>query len=112
MPTDPVNRNLVYVFDISGGDPALLDDETTVRTCLSQVVDRAGLKTQTLPLRVELAGTWSRGRTIVDRRDWSGDMAHDPHGEAPVRVDVALEVDGPRYTRLWADTILGRAGQR
>lgn len=76
------------------------------------VLDRAGLKTETLPLRVELAGTWSRGRTIVDRRDWSGDMAHDPHGEAPVRIDVALEVDGPRYAALWADTLLGRLGER
>jgi len=43
VPTDPVNRNLVYVFDVSGGDPALLDDETTVRTCISRLVDRAGL---------------------------------------------------------------------
>ena len=76
------------------------------------VLDRAGVRTEPLPLRVELAGTWSRGRTIVDRRDWSGDMAHDPHGEAPVRVDVALEVDGARYARLWADTLLGRVGQR
>ncbi|WP_235508723.1 nucleoside hydrolase [Terrabacter sp. Root85] len=76
------------------------------------VIDRAGIRTEPLPLRVELAGTWSRGRTIVDRRDWSGDMAHDPHGEAPVRVDVALEVDGPRYARLWADTVLGRVGER
>ena len=76
------------------------------------VIDRAGTRTEPLPLRVELAGTWSRGRTIVDRRDWSGDMAHDPHGEAPVRVDVALEVDGARYARLWADTLLGRVGER
>ena len=29
-------------------------------------------------------------------------MAHDPHGEAPVRVDVALEVDGAALRRLWA----------
>lgn len=43
MPTDQVNRNLVYVFDVSGGDPALLDDETAVRACISRVVDRAGL---------------------------------------------------------------------
>ncbi|GAA5022344.1 nucleoside hydrolase [Terrabacter aeriphilus] len=70
-----------------------------------------GLTTQSLPLRVELAGAWSRGRTIVDRRDWTGDMAHDPHGEAPVRIEVALEVDGERYARLWADTLLG-AGER
>ena len=76
------------------------------------VIDRTGVRTEPLPLRVELAGTWSRGRTIVDRRDWSGDMAHDPHGEAPVRVEVALEVDGPRYSRLWVDTLLGRVGER
>jgi S-adenosylmethionine decarboxylase len=43
VPTDPVNRNLVYVFDVLGGDPALLDDETTVRSTLSRIVDRAGL---------------------------------------------------------------------
>lgn len=76
------------------------------------VIDRSGVRTEPLPLRVELAGTWSRGRTIVDRRDWSGDLAHDPHGEAPVRVDVALEVDGERYARLWVDTLLGRIGGR
>ena len=75
------------------------------------VLDRTALTTETRPLRVELAGTWSRGRTIVDRRDWSGDMAHDPHGEAPVRIDVALAVDGPRYSKLWADTLLGRVGE-
>ena len=39
------------------------------------VIDRASLTTKVLPVRVELAGTWSRGRTIVDRRDWSGDMS-------------------------------------
>lgn len=76
------------------------------------LIDRDALRTQVLPIRVELAGTWSRGRTIVDRRDWSGAITHDPHGEAPVRVDVALGVDGPRYARLWRDTLLGRVGDR
>ena len=67
-------------------------------------VDRPGRRRgpEPLPVRVELAGTWSRGRTIVDRRDWSGDLAHDPHGAGAGRVDVALEVDGARYARLWA----------
>ncbi|MBB2985612.1 nucleoside hydrolase [Terracoccus luteus] len=74
------------------------------------VIDPAGVSTRPLPLSVELAGTWSRGRTIVDRRDWSGDLAHDPHGEAPTRVDVALGVDGPRYARLWRETLAGAAG--
>jgi pyrimidine-specific ribonucleoside hydrolase len=74
------------------------------------VVDRDALRCETLPIRVELAGTWSRGRTIVDRRDWRGAVKHDPHGEAPVRIEVALEVDGERYSRLWHDTLLGRLG--
>jgi len=73
------------------------------------VIARDGLRTERLPVRVELAGTWSRGRTIVDRRDWSGDLAHDPHGQAPTRVDVALEVDAARYAQLWLATVGGRA---
>ncbi|HET7303743.1 MAG TPA: nucleoside hydrolase, partial [Segeticoccus sp.] len=65
------------------------------------VVDPGGLQTTRLPVRVELSGTFARGCTIVDRRDWSGDLAHDPHGVAPCAVDVALEVDGKRYADLW-----------
>ena len=38
-------------------------------------------------------------------------MKHDPHGEASLRVHVALEVDGPGYARLWRDTLLGRLGE-
>ncbi len=71
------------------------------------VVDPDGLTTERLPVRVELAGTWSRGRTIVDRRDWDGNLAHDPHGQAPASLDVALDVDGMRYSRLWLDTVTG-----
>ncbi|EWT00029.1 nucleoside hydrolase [Intrasporangium oryzae NRRL B-24470] len=70
------------------------------------VLDPSALTTQVLPLRIELAGHWSRGRTIVDRRDWSGDLAHDPHGEAPVRVEVALGVDAHRYADIWRRTVL------
>ena len=72
------------------------------------VIDRTGLRTEQLPVRVELAGHWSRGRTIVDRRDWSGDLAHDPHGVAPTSVAVAMGVDAERYARLWLDTVGGR----
>jgi pyrimidine-specific ribonucleoside hydrolase len=42
---------------------------------------------------------------VVDRRDWSGDLAHDPHGEAPVRVHVALGIDADRAAALWCDTL-------
>ena len=69
------------------------------------VIDPDGVRTERLPVRVELAGTWSRGRTIVDRRDWSGDLAHDPHGAAPALVDVCLSVDAKRYARLWLDAL-------
>jgi pyrimidine-specific ribonucleoside hydrolase len=69
------------------------------------VIDPEGVRTERLPVRVELAGTWSRGRTIVDRRDWSGDLAHDPHGAAPALVDVCLSVDAQRYARLWLDAL-------
>jgi len=73
------------------------------------VIDRGALTTRRLPVRVELAGTYSRGRTIVDRRDWSGDIAHDPHGLAPTSVDVAVSVDADRYAELWLRTVnLGR----
>jgi inosine-uridine nucleoside N-ribohydrolase len=69
------------------------------------VIDPDGLTVERLPVRVELAGTWSRGRTIVDRRDWDGNLAHDPHGRAPAVIDVALTVDGPRYAQLWLETV-------
>jgi len=71
------------------------------------VIDPDALTCSDLPMRVELAGTWSRGRTIVDRRDWSGDHAHDPHGRAESIVQVALGVDAARYSRLWLDTVRG-----
>ena len=71
------------------------------------VIDRTALTTRRLPVRVELAGSYSRGRTIVDRRDWSGDIAHDPHGLAPNLVDVALSVDASRYAELWLRTVGG-----
>jgi pyrimidine-specific ribonucleoside hydrolase len=91
-----------------GGDAATIGDAGAV----CAIIDRAALTTETLPLRVELAGAWSRGRTIVDRRDWSGALEHDPHGVAPLRVQVALDVDGARYARLWLDTLLDLVGGR
>ncbi len=75
------------------------------------VVDRTALHTERLPLRVELGGSWSRGRTVVDRRSWTGDMSHDPHGISPVLVDVGLGVDGARYAALWLDAVGRRRGE-
>ena len=73
------------------------------------LVEPDAVRTERLPVRVELTGTWTRGRTVVDRRDWSGHLAHDPHGLAPTMVDVALEIDGPRIADLWVRTVRGEA---
>jgi pyrimidine-specific ribonucleoside hydrolase len=73
------------------------------------LVDPDGLTTSRLPVRVELAGTWTRGRTVVDGRTAAGDLDNDPHGVAPTQVDVALAVDGKRYADLWLDTMRGPA---
>ena len=69
------------------------------------VIGRGGLTTRRLPVRVELAGVYSRGRTIVDRRNWSGNLTHDPHGKSPTLVEVAVSVDADRFADLWLRTV-------
>ncbi len=56
-------------------------------------------------MRIELAGTWTRGQTLVDRRSWAGDLEHDPHGLPAAMVDVALGVDADRYRALFLETL-------
>jgi pyrimidine-specific ribonucleoside hydrolase len=73
------------------------------------LLEPEAVRTERLPVRVELTGSWTRGRTVVDRRDWSGHLAHDPHGLAPAMVDVALDIDGPRIADLWVRTVRGEA---
>ena len=94
-------RLIAFQCERFGAESATIGDAGAV----CAVIDPDGLTTSRLPVRVELAGTWSRGRTIVDTRDWDGNLAHDPHGRAPSSVDVALDVDGARYARLWLDTV-------
>ena len=100
-PAELAGRLIAFQCERFGSRSATIGDAGAV----CAVADPAGLTTELLPIRVELAGTWSRGRTIVDRRDWSGDLAHDPHGPAPHSVRVGLQVDGPRYAALWRDTV-------
>ncbi|HEY0693672.1 MAG TPA: hypothetical protein VGD71_32100 [Kribbella sp.] len=69
------------------------------------VIEPDGLTTKAFPLRIELSGRWSRGRTIVDTRNWSGGMTSDPRGAAPTVVQVATGVDGRRYADLWMRTV-------
>jgi pyrimidine-specific ribonucleoside hydrolase len=71
------------------------------------VVDPQALTMQRMPVRVELAGAWTRGQTVVDRRTTRSDLENDEHGLAPAMVDVALAVDADRYRRLWSTTVAG-----
>lgn len=100
-PAELAGRLIDYQCDRFGQQAATIGDAGAV----CAVIDRVGLTTMRLPVRVELAGTYSRGRTIVDRRDWSGDLAHDPHGMAATSVEVALSVDADRYADLWLRTM-------
>ena len=102
-PAGLAGRLIAHQCQRFGSTSATIGDAGAV--CV--VLEPKGVTLQRLPVRVELAGTWSRGRTIVDLRDWDGNLAHDPHGQAPAVVDVALAVDGEGYARLWLDTVTG-----
>ena len=104
-PAELAGRLIDYQCGRFGQPDATIGDAGAV----CAVIDRAALTTTRLPVRVELAGRYSRGRTIVDRRDWSGDLAHDPHGVASTSVEVALSVDADRYAELWLRAVKGGA---
>jgi pyrimidine-specific ribonucleoside hydrolase len=84
------------------------EDDATIGDAgaVCAVLDPDGLRTAPHRVQVELAGVRTRGQTVVDRRPWAGDLAHDPHGRSPdAVVDVAFGVDGERYARLWLDAV-------
>jgi pyrimidine-specific ribonucleoside hydrolase len=83
-----------------GTDDATLGDAGAV----CAVADPGGLTTRLLPVRIELAGSWTRGQTVVDQRARPIDHQNDPHGLAAM-VEVALGVDGERYAQLWLDAL-------
>lgn len=84
-----------------GPDGATVGDAGAV----AAVIDAEGLRTGHHPVRVELAGRFTRGRTVVDRRARAGGQ---PEAEGEGRsIDVALGVDADRYRRLFLDTLTG-----
>ncbi len=94
-----------FMCDRFQADEATIGDAGAV----AAVIAPDALTTQRLPVRVELAGSWTRGRTIVDLRGSETDLDHDPHGLAPALVDVALDIDAARVARLWLDTVAAPA---
>ncbi len=96
-PAELAGRLIDYQCSRFGTPDATIGDAGA----MCAVIDRSGLTTTRLPVRVELAGTYSRGRTVVDRRDWAGDLAHDVLAAPLAWVEVGLSVDGDRYAELW-----------
>jgi len=100
-PAELAGRLIDFQCSRFGQPDATIGDAGAV--CVA--IDRAGVTTSGLPVRVELAGTYSRGRTVVDRREWPGDVSHDAPVPAPTTVQVALSVDAERYADLWWRTV-------
>ena len=94
-----------------GNRVALSEDSTLVYTgligdagAICALVDPEALRIERRPVRVELAG-YGRGQTVVDRRRYSGeDAIHGGVGDWTV-IEVALDVDAPRYAQLFLDTL-------
>jgi pyrimidine-specific ribonucleoside hydrolase len=90
---------------------ALSEDRSLVYTgligdagAICALVDPDALRIERRPVRVELAG-YGRGQTVVDRRRFSGeDAIHGGVGDW-TPIDVALDVDAPRYARLFLGTL-------
>lgn len=99
--TNRVARSETSVAEYSG----LIGDAGAI--CALVAPD--ALTTRLLPVRVELTG-YGRGQTIVDQRRGLGeDSLHGTVGGWEV-AEVALDVDAPRFTRLFLDTLgLGEA---
>lgn len=94
---------LLHQVDRFGGDGATIGDAGAV----AAVIAPDGLSTVRHPVRVELAGRWTRGETVVDRRAWAGDLEQDPLAGPARPVDVALAVDVEGYRRLFLEAVGG-----
>ncbi|MGW3680180.1 nucleoside hydrolase [Streptomyces prasinus] len=72
---------------------------------LCAVVDPRGLTTYRLPVEVSLAPGPARGQTVVDRRSRIGEAELHEGTREQALVDVGLEVDVPRYVKLYLETV-------
>lgn len=68
---------------------------------VAAALDPDGIRTESLPVRVDTSAGLGRGQTIVDRRTWTGDRDAEAPPTPATMVDVALDVDAARYTALW-----------
>jgi pyrimidine-specific ribonucleoside hydrolase len=68
------------------------------------LVDPGALRTEVRPVRVQLSG-YGRGQTLVDLRRWPGEDSVHGLADEWEMVEVALDVDAPRFARLFLETL-------
>lgn len=85
-----------------GADAITIGDAGTV----CAVADPDGLTTHPRPVRVETGFGYTRGQTLVDRRESTADRVRLPAVLAPTTVDVAEHVDARGYAGLWVRALL------
>lgn len=75
--------------------------------CVASVIDPAGLTTEEYPVRVELAGRWTRGQTVVDQRPWIT-VQRESEWQPPMgtKISVAIDIDQKRYRQIFQEAIL------
>ena len=100
-------RLLLSQMDRTGLDRGIIGDAG----CVASVIDPGALTTRGYPARVELQGQWTRGQTVVDQRP-PATVEREAPWQAPMetRIEVAVDVDGERYRRLFLDTVGGSGG--
>jgi pyrimidine-specific ribonucleoside hydrolase len=89
---------------------ALLDmDAITIGDAgtVCAVADPDGLTTHPHPVRVETGFGYTRGQTVVDRRESPVDRVRLAGHLPPTVLDVAEHVDARGYADLWVRTLLG-----
>lgn len=105
---NPVGR---VVGALLGNRVALSEDASAQYTGLigdagavCALVEPEALLIEKRPARVELAG-YGRGQTLVDMRIYAGeDVLHGTKDEWTV-IDIALDVNAPRFAELFLDTL-------
>jgi pyrimidine-specific ribonucleoside hydrolase len=96
-------RLLKFMMDRFGRPEATIGDAGAV----ASVIEPAGLTTERRPVRVELAGQWTRGQTVVDRRSRASIELESPWQPAMgAELAVAVAVDRERYRQIFREAVL------
>lgn len=105
---DPIGR---IVGALLGNRIALSEDESAQYTGLigdagavCALVEPESLRIERRPVRIELAG-YGRGQTLVDMRQFPGEDIVHGLAEEWASIDIALDVDAPRYAALFLETL-------